>query len=171
MFTKAVNKCEASFQKTFDSCMQEAPPIVNYIVCWPLKIDFVCGIQNVFSNVANICDPSPVIDSSFGSEYVRLREVEKQFTMHYGNVSMNNTASNLKQIQALNEATKNASRELEKKAGLLDVFVLYAKKLLVFFYIKLIYGKLQFRIHRKTKVRFFYTIKTLKISNRSCKQF
>lgn len=153
MLTKGVNNCEASFQKTFDSCMQEAPPVVNYIVCWPLKIDFICGIENVFSNVANICDPSPVIDSSFGSEYVRLREVERQFTMQYGNVSFNNTTTNLKEIQALNEATQSVSRELEKKAGQLDMLVYYVKKLMVLFYIKLIYGRLKFSADRHDYVQ------------------
>lgn len=153
MFTKGVNNCEASFQKTFDSCMQEAPPVVNYIVCWPLKIDFICGIENVFSNVANICDPSPVIDSSFGSEYVRLRKVERQFTMHYGNVSINNTATNLKEIQALNKASQSVSRELEKKAGQLDMLVYYVKKLMVLFYIKLIYGRLKFSTDRHDYLR------------------
>lgn len=145
MFAKGVNKCEASFQKTFDSCMQEAPSIVNYIVCWPLKIDFICGIENVFSNVANICDPSPVIDSSFGTEYVRLREVERQFTMHYGNVSINYTASNVKEaVESLNESTRSVGRELEKKAALLDRVVYYVEKLMVFFYMKVIYGRLKF---------------------------
>lgn len=145
MFAKGVSKCKASFQKTFDSCMQEAPPGFNYVVCWPLKIDFICGIENVFSNVANICDPSPVIDSGFGSGYSELRKVERQFTMHYGNVSINYTASNLKDIQAvhaLNQATRSVGKELEMKVTLLDKVVYYVEKLMVFFYIKVIYGKL-----------------------------
>lgn len=141
--------------------MEEVPAVVNYIICWPLKIDFICGIENVFANAADVCDPSPVVDSNFGSEYMRLREVERKFTMHYGNVSINYTTSNVKEIQAvkaLNQASRSVGRELEKKATLLDKVIYYVEKLMVLFYIKVIYGELE-NCQKKSKLLFASRLK------------
>lgn len=147
LLNQGKRKCEAAFQIAYDKCFENVPAIVNYIICLPMKIDFICGVENVFSNVVNICNPSTVIDSRFGSEYVKLKEMERKFTMHYGNISINYTTADVRKtiaMKSINETRQIVSKKLQEKADHLDRIIYYVEKLMVFIYIKVIYGTFQF---------------------------
>lgn len=141
-----LNKCQEAFDETFKSCMNKAPRVLNSIICIPLKLDAICSITNFFTkSVADVCDPSNVIDSSFGSEYVQLKEKGRKFMSHYGNVSINYTTSNLKELRVvnlINGTSQKIVRNLEDKTNFVENLLKVVEKFMVFVYLKVIYGTL-----------------------------
>lgn len=107
---------------------------------------------------ASICDPSSVIDPKFGNEYHQLKKMEEKFTMHYGNVSVNYTTSNIKEInvlESINATSRGISKALEEKAAFIDNFVNYVQKFMIIIYFKVLYGELNisFCRHRFCKLK------------------
>lgn len=128
--------------------MKETPLGLNYIICLPLKIDFVCGVEDLFSNLGgNLCDPSNVIDASFDADYTRLKEKGRQFMVHYGNVSINYTASTddvRHTVKSINDTSRSIVKKLKEKTTFIDDFVHYVGKFMLLIYFKVIYGNHQF---------------------------
>jgi hypothetical protein len=139
-------ECEKAFHETHESCLLKAPPAVNYFICLPLKIDFICGIEKVLPNAdSNACDPSNVIDSNFGDAYVELREMEKQFQSHYGNVSFNYTttmSAEYRAVESINESNRIITMRLEEKTAYMDGFTRLVCGFMVFVYFKVVYGEI-----------------------------
>lgn len=142
---KGINKCEEAFNEAFKSCLEKAPPLLNNIICLPMKIDFICSVSNFFSNaVGNVCDPSNVIDSNFGKEYAQLKDMGKKFTSLYGNVSVNYTKLNTNEvnvIKSINATSRGIIKTLDEKAAFVDMLVNYVQKFMIFIYFKVVYGK------------------------------
>jgi len=136
--------CERAFERAFESCVAKAPSVISYIVCSPLKIDFMCGLANanLHGIDSNICDPSKVIDSDFGNEYVRLREMERKFASR-NNIQINYTTTNPEEFHAfrsVNDTGRAIIQTFEKKAQLLNHFINFIHKLLLLISFKIIYG-------------------------------
>lgn len=145
VITSGKIKCEKALEKASLDCMEKTPVVVNYIVCAPLKIDFVCSLGKMFTSITNVCDPSDVVDSSFGSEYVKLKEKEELFAKKYGNVAVNYTTASakaMKVVKSINATSRNVGEKLQEKAELVDRLSNFISKLMIFVYIKILYGKL-----------------------------
>lgn len=124
--------------------MKKAPLVLNYVICLPLKIDFVCGVEDLFLNIGgNLCDPSNVIDSTFNADYTRLKEKGRQFMVHYGNVSINYTASTddvRRTMNSINITSRSIVKEIKEKTTFIDDFLHYVNKFMLLIYFKVIYG-------------------------------
>lgn len=138
------SECERAFDTAFKECQRKVPPIVNDFVCLPLKIDFICGIENMVPNAfrSDVCNPSNVIDSNFGLEYVKLKEIEKKFTAPFGDVSLNYTApKELHSVKSINETSQNVSKKVDEKVAYMNDFVNFTCGILAFIYFKVVFGK------------------------------
>lgn len=41
------NRCIDAFRNAYDDCYKKLPSLVNYLLCWPMKIDYACNIIDV----------------------------------------------------------------------------------------------------------------------------
>lgn len=142
-------KCVRAFNTSLEKCMTQAPPLVNEMVCWPLRIDYICGFENVFSNAgAKVCDPSNVIDANFGKDYARMKELGRQLTAQSGNISLNYTKPNLSDLKAvkmINETSRDIRARLDEKAHYVQVLMRLVDRFMLLIYLKVIYGKYRYR--------------------------
>lgn len=142
--SQGLKKCQKSFNETFSKCVSKVPPVLNSIICLPLKLDTICGVNNFFvKSVADVCDPSKVYDSSFGREFVQLKEKGRKFTSNYGNVSINYKTSNVKELRVvrmINGTTLSIEKKLEEKTKLVEDLLQFLKKFMAFVYLKVLYG-------------------------------
>lgn len=76
---KGAQKCKQAFNDAFLRCHEKLPPLVNTILCFPIKISVVCNIGNMFGG-RDICDPSAEIDESFGANYQELISITSNFS-------------------------------------------------------------------------------------------
>lgn len=136
------NMCEKAFRKAFDDCQQKVPSIVNQIICLPLKIDFICNVEDFYSKTSqsNLCDPSNVIDSKFGPEYMELKKIQKKFTTRYGDVSLNHTSSESYAGKSINGLSEKINAKVDENIFYLKAFTNLVCALLVFVYFQVFYG-------------------------------
>lgn len=141
------SNCEEAFRKVHEKCLAQIPTVINYIMCSPLKIDFICGAEKIFTNnIVNVCDPSKVIDADFGYEYAGLREKSMKFKTEYRNISFNYEIvdpDKMQAIQMLRKTGAGVSQTLNEKVRLMDYVYNIFRKLLVVIYVKIIYGRIR----------------------------
>jgi hypothetical protein len=139
--------CGEAFRKVHEKCLSQIPDVINYVICSPLKIDFICGAEKIFTNnIVNVCDPSKVIDADFGYEYAGLRAKSMKFETEYRNISFNYQTVDPDKIQAIQMLKKTGagvSQTLNEKVRLIDHVYSIFKKLLIVIYAKIIYGKMK----------------------------
>lgn len=87
---KGAGKCRQAFKETMDSCMESLPYIINHLLCWPLRIDFICDINIIDPDKACVPDDT-IVDDNFEKSYNQLKKIsnetvsdnEKGMTMEY----------------------------------------------------------------------------------------
>jgi E3 ubiquitin-protein ligase DCST1 len=141
-------RCQSQFNDVYQKCHKETPEVVNYIICWPLKIDFICSAGGLFSNpLIDICRPEDVIDESFGHDYVQLKNISDLFPMHYGNVSINYATVNIAEqrvVKSISSSSRRVGKHPEEKASIIERVFGYVQKLLILIYFKVLYGSYRF---------------------------
>ncbi|XP_070503328.1 protein sneaky [Chironomus tepperi] len=151
---RGTSKCKQSFQKVYDDCLNEA----NFLICSPLKIDFICNLNDVASSIVkDLCDPSNVIDADFGDEYAHLKEQEMNFVSEYSNISFDFLATNPKElhtIKTLNETGRKLSRKLNEKGKLMDYIFRFCDKLMILIYLKIIYDSITYHDNYLSNINF-----------------
>lgn len=145
-FERGKLKCEAAFKKQLDSCYDDLPMVLSF-VCLPLKIDFICGFENIFANIADVCDPSGIIESVFGDDYKMFKETSNRYVSQYGNVSIDFQTSDpreMKIVKAVDQTTERIGVKLHEKKVFVDYLITVFMKLMILVYLKMIYGNIQF---------------------------
>jgi hypothetical protein len=71
-FTRAANNCRDMFKTAYDKCYDAVTWIAAWLLCWPMKLDFMCNIAQALGGTSR-CDPSKDIDPGFGDGYVYLK--------------------------------------------------------------------------------------------------
>uniref|UniRef100_A0A8C4N597 Dendritic cell-specific transmembrane protein-like domain-containing protein n=1 Tax=Eptatretus burgeri TaxID=7764 RepID=A0A8C4N597_EPTBU len=67
VFEKAVEHCKTKFSDTHKKCMETIwVPIINHILCVPLKFDFLCGITHILDKW---CENNIPVAGNFGNLY------------------------------------------------------------------------------------------------------
>ncbi|XP_062550681.1 protein sneaky [Armigeres subalbatus] len=121
-----VKRCEQTFQKVYDDCHEKLPILVNYLLCWPMKLDLMCGASQVFGNKDAICSAENVVDSEFGEDYVQLIGEKEKLT---GNLEDVNIQYEFVDIQhqegylTAKETSKQIRKEFERKKESFDMIV------------------------------------------------
>jgi hypothetical protein len=121
----AEKSCKKAYNSLFENCFQKAPYLINLLICWPLKVDYVCNFKNLFS-ISNLCNPSSVIDASFEEEFIQLKEIGNQFKASGNNISINYTTSNSDDIVAfnlINETSRVIKNDVSEKQNWLYVSI------------------------------------------------
>lgn len=49
--TKMTWKCRNAFSKAYDWCYEAVTWLAAWILCWPMKLTFVCNIGQIFGNL------------------------------------------------------------------------------------------------------------------------
>ena len=44
IFTKGTKKCKTIFEKKFDDCAEAVTWVLKWILCWPMKLTFICDV-------------------------------------------------------------------------------------------------------------------------------
>lgn len=59
--TKAGRKCRDMFAKTYNQCYDTVTWLAAWILCWPMKLTFVCNIVQAIGNSM----PTIIINHSY----------------------------------------------------------------------------------------------------------
>lgn len=100
---KGADRCRQAFQEVHDNCYDKLPVVLNTLLCWPLKIGFVCNIGSSLGldDENGPCNPSTIIDSKFGENYVQLKSTNEKLIGNFSDVEIDYKTTKSENIPGL----------------------------------------------------------------------
>lgn len=139
-FTKASKKCRAMFQKAYDKCYDTVTWVAAWLLCWPMKLDFICNIAQALGG-ANRCDPAKDMDPGFGEGYMYLKQSRATLTQNFKDVKLQYKIPKIKQMADIRDATDTAKavlHDVKSKKDILDSLLVILKRMLAFIFLRII---------------------------------
>lgn len=62
------------FADAYDKCSDKVTWVASWLLCWPVKLTFVCNIVQALGG-KSICNPDGKVDVGIGEGYVTLRGI------------------------------------------------------------------------------------------------
>lgn len=91
---KGINTCRKSFATAYTRCIDNLPSIINYLLCWPMKMEFLCKITQI---VGNICEPK--VGPELGDNYQDLIIIQNKLINNTTKIQMKFKPRNIMQIK------------------------------------------------------------------------
>ncbi|XP_023017807.1 ubiquitin protein ligase sneaky isoform X2 [Leptinotarsa decemlineata] len=139
-FTKAAQRCRGMFQKGYDVCYDTVTWIAAWLLCWPMKLDFICNIAEALGG-AGRCDPSKDMSPGFGEGYAYLKHSRSFLSKNFKDVRLQYKLGKLKPLTDIRDARDTAKAILhdvnEKKAMLMQVLKII-KRILAFVFLRIV---------------------------------
>lgn len=139
-FSKAAKNCRNMFQKAYDKCYDTVTWVAAWLLCWPMKLDFVCNIAQALGG-ANRCDPSKEIDPGFGEGYTYLKNSREQFAQNFKGVKVQYQLLKIKQfidIKNTRDAAKSILHTVNIKKEMMHKLLVIMKRILAFAFLRII---------------------------------
>ncbi|EAT46485.1 AAEL002356-PA, partial [Aedes aegypti] len=155
--SKGITRCEQTFQKVYDDCHEKLPILVNYLLCWPMKLDMMCGAGKMFGNQDEICSPDGVVDSEFGQDYGQLKNERERLVGDLKNVSIQYEFVDMEQHEGYltaKETSKEIKNEFERKKESFDITVYILEKIFAFMILRVTLNALSFHQNYLKKIDF-----------------
>lgn len=77
------------FGTAYDKCYEKVSIFVAWLICWPMKLTFVCNLVQALGG-SSICDPEGKVDSGIGEGYVALKSTYLNLLTLYYYISHKN---------------------------------------------------------------------------------
>ncbi|XP_053674561.1 protein sneaky [Anopheles nili] len=141
-----ITRCKAAFERTYDECHDSLPPLVNTLLCWPMKIDFACSSAELFG-VGAVCRMEDVLGEDFGENYRLLKQTEHQLTGGIGDIQIDYQVPELRNHSGylkIKSASKEIGKEFGKKKRFLRVVLYLVRKVFAFIFLRVIYQSVQY---------------------------
>ncbi|XP_025193978.1 E3 ubiquitin-protein ligase DCST1 [Melanaphis sacchari] len=85
---RADEKCKAAFQNSYDKCKNSVHWSVNWALCWPMQVTFVCNLAPLFGG-GDVCNSGKSVNSGFGKGYVYLTKSKDELKREFLHVKVN----------------------------------------------------------------------------------
>lgn len=140
-FSKAAEKCRGMFKKGYDSCYDAVTWVAAWLLCWPMKLNFVCNIAEALGG-ASRCDPSKDIDPGLGEGYSYLKHSRGTLVQNFKDVKLQYKIGKLKyltDIRGASDTAKAVMHDVQSKKTILDEIFVIVKRILAFVFLKLLF--------------------------------
>uniref|UniRef100_A0A182WAL4 Dendritic cell-specific transmembrane protein-like domain-containing protein n=1 Tax=Anopheles minimus TaxID=112268 RepID=A0A182WAL4_9DIPT len=141
-----VDRCKAAFERTYDECSESLPPLVNTLLCWPMKIDFACSSAELFG-VGTVCQMEDVLDEDFGENYRLLKLTEQQLTGGMAGIKIDYQVPDLRNhtgYVTIKNASKQMGKEFDQKKHFLRLVMYLVRKVFAFIFLRVIYSSVRY---------------------------
>lgn len=128
------------FASAYDSCYNTVSWIAAWLLCWPMKLDFVCNIGDALGG-AGRCDPSKEIDPGFGQGYSYLKRSKSMLSENLKDVKLQYKIGKIKYVKDIRDARDTAAavmHSVSSKRELLRAILLVLKRILAFVFLRII---------------------------------
>ncbi|XP_044755627.1 protein sneaky [Coccinella septempunctata] len=133
-FSTAALRCRNMFQSTYDKCYDAVTWAAAWLLCWPMKLDFVCNIAQALGGT-NRCDPTSEIDPGLGEGYEYLKKSRVSLTKNFKNVKLQYKLSKVRHLINLQDTADTAKaieHDVNEKKKMLDMIFISLKRMLAF---------------------------------------
>ncbi|XP_073996960.1 ubiquitin protein ligase sneaky isoform X2 [Rhodnius prolixus] len=140
VISAAGTNCRKMFEKAHDNCYNNVPWGTAWILCWPMKLTFICDVVTAVGG-DNVCDPSRSLSSGFGSGYEYIIKSRDRLSQEFkgGHIQYKIERPNIPlDIRGASDTAQAVVRAFQQKRGFVEIIILYLKRILVFVFIRII---------------------------------
>ncbi|XP_045462537.1 protein sneaky isoform X2 [Harmonia axyridis] len=133
-FSTAALRCRNMFQSTYDKCYDAVTWAAAWLLCWPMKLDFVCNIAQALGGSSR-CDPSSEIDPGLGEGYEYLKKSRVSLTHNFKNVKLQYKLSKVRHLINLQDSADTAKaiqHDVDEKKKIIEKIFISMKRILAF---------------------------------------
>ncbi|XP_071447945.1 protein sneaky [Hetaerina americana] len=76
VISHGTGRCHKMFMKAYDKCYDKVSVMAAWLLCWPMKLTFVCNIMDAMGGGAGVCDPKKEVEPGFGESFAAMKESE-----------------------------------------------------------------------------------------------
>ncbi|KAL1122465.1 hypothetical protein AAG570_002796 [Ranatra chinensis] len=119
--------CRKIFYKNYDKCYDAVTWVAAWLVCWPMKLSFICNIVQTLGG-DEFCNPENVLSKGVGPGFQALSNttdlLRSEFNRVYVKYDLNTTfASAKKTLNQEKELTLNVYGPLESRVAIYKIFL------------------------------------------------
>ncbi|PSN40459.1 hypothetical protein C0J52_24392 [Blattella germanica] len=140
ILSRSVGKCRKMFQETYEKCTHKVSWMASWILCWPMKLTFVCNIVEAMGG-NKPCDPQQVVEPGFGEGYEYLKLSKKTLTEEFKSPKLQYKVPHIPKLIDVREAmdtAKGVINDFERKKVVLETILIICSRLLAFLFIIII---------------------------------
>ncbi|NP_001123272.1 DC-STAMP domain containing 1 [Nasonia vitripennis] len=133
-------RCRESFGKAYDQCYETVTWIAAWMLCWPMKLTFVCNLVQALGG-RKICNPDGKIDVGIGEGYASLLETRDKLNESLKDVKVNVKMSPKQVMVGVSDAARVAAgvmRDFEARKRFFDGLVTFIKRCLSVIFVKIL---------------------------------
>ncbi|XP_026471869.1 E3 ubiquitin-protein ligase DCST1 [Ctenocephalides felis] len=144
--TKGAEKCRKMFGKAYDACRNKVSWAVAWLLCWPMKLTFVCNIARALGGSGSSggpCDAATQIDPGLGEGYAYMKRTGrkmsgtfKQARIQYRMIRMNKVID----YTTAADATRALVYNFKEKKSFFDGVMVFVKRFLSFIFLRILFA-------------------------------
>ncbi|KAK6639398.1 hypothetical protein RUM43_007671 [Polyplax serrata] len=172
-------RCRQIFADSYRQCTENLSPYVSWLLCWPMKLTYICNLEQVFGGTA-VCDPSGVIQPGFGEGYATLKNIKSALRSNFRDVNIQfevkkpaSKVSELKMhhhhhhsrdmgdskidevnVKSAADVVRKITKTFDDKKTIFDVVILLIKRLLALMYLRVVYQAAQYHENYLTDIEY-----------------
>ncbi|KAL0269121.1 UNVERIFIED_CONTAM: hypothetical protein PYX00_006956 [Menopon gallinae] len=140
VISKGTERCRGLFKEAYDKCYDKVTAIVAWLLCWPMKLTFICNLIEVFGGKA-ICDPKDV-EPGFGEGYETLKNVKGDLGESLKDVKIQYEVKNpvpMVDVKTAADVARSIANTFEAKKSIFDKIMLLLKRVLALIFLRIIH--------------------------------
>ncbi|KAK9310033.1 hypothetical protein QLX08_000508 [Tetragonisca angustula] len=138
--SRGAGRCRDMFGNAYDKCYEAVTIFVAWLLCWPMKLTFVCNLVQALGG-SSICDPEGKVDSGIGEGYVALKSARDEFSRSMKDAKLQYKVKKPSVILDLQDSTyaaKAVIHEFAVRRRLFESVMTIVKRCLSFVFLKII---------------------------------
>ncbi|XP_043467285.1 protein sneaky-like [Leptopilina heterotoma] len=146
--------CRKMFANAYDKCYIKVSPVAAWLLCWPMKLTFICNIVQALGG-PNICNPEGNVDSGIGEGYAQLKETKKVFGENMRKATLQYQVKKPRMPIDVHDAKDTAKailHEFDSKKKMFDTITTLIKRCLALVFLKIILGAQRYHDEYLTKI-------------------
>lgn len=156
MISRAKKKCQGTFAKLYNSCVDKLHWSVNWALCWPMKLTFICNFASTFGDT---CHPEKYLPPGYGTGFVSLNDTQNHMKGQFKEVHLQYKVSKfLKVPKGIRDSLDTSSElmiQFTEKKNMVD-FILWmvVKWVLAFSFIRVLWKSEEYQRLYLTNIEF-----------------
>ncbi|XP_078050611.1 protein sneaky isoform X1 [Augochlora pura] len=138
--SRGSDRCRDMFSDAYDKCYEKVTIFVAWLLCWPMKLTFVCNLVQALGG-SSICDPEGKVDSGIGEGYAALKNARNEFARSLKDAKLQYKIKKPPVILDLQDsvyAAKAVAHQFATRAKLFESVMVMVKRCLAFVFLKII---------------------------------
>ncbi|XP_053970629.1 protein sneaky-like isoform X1 [Hylaeus volcanicus] len=138
--SRGADRCRDMFKGAYDSCYEKVTVFVAWLLCWPMKLTFVCNLVQSLGG-ASVCDPEGKVDNGIGEGYAALKSTRDEFSRSLKDAKLQYKLKRPPVIMDLKDsvyAAKAVTSEFNVRKQFFESVMVIIRRCLSFVFLKII---------------------------------